>query len=342
MAVVGSVAAGVVPAAVATGCQARPAGPAQCRKCKGSAAADVTVAVVVDPFRITIADFGHWRHGAVLVCPAVLQEAPPQICYNEPKLMKPLVAKIKPVRGVSSLLHYGLLLAFPAILFVLVRLDFVPLAFVLVALSKWRMFVVRPRFWLANIRANSIDILVGISSLVFMTQTPSASWQFVWALAYAAWLILLKPGSSVLYTSLQAGVGYVAGLMALYIAWGGAPLYTLVLATGMVSFLAARHFFDSFDEPYARLLSYLWGYFGAALVWLLGHMLIVYPRQTGYVAQPLLFLAVVGVGLAAAYYLDHFDRFAGYVKRQILFVSGGIILLLLISLYYEGSNLLLR
>jgi hypothetical protein len=256
--------------------------------------------------------------------------------------MKPLVAKIKPVRGMSSLLHYGLLLAFPVILFILVRLDFVPLAFILVALSKWRMFAVRPRFWPANMRSNAVDILVGVSALVFMTQTPSASWQFIWAMGYAIWLILIKPRSSVLYTSLQAAVGFVAGLMALHIAWGGAPLYVLVLATGVVCFLAARHFFDSFDEPYARLLSYFWGYFGAALVWLLGHLLIVYPRQTGYIAQPLLFLGVIGVGLAAAYYLDHFDRFAGYVKRQILFVSGGIIVLLLASLYYEGSNLLLR
>ncbi len=256
--------------------------------------------------------------------------------------MKPLVAKMKPTRGVSTFLHFGLLLGFPVVLFILVRLDFILLACILIALSKWRMFAVRPRFWLANIRANAVDIIVALSTLVFMAQTASSSWQFVWAMGYAAWLLFLKPGSTVLYTSLQAAVAFVAGLMAVYIAWGDEPLYVLVLAIGTVCFLAARHFFDSFDEQYARLLSYLWGYFGAALMWLLGHMLIVYPRQTGYVSQPLLFLGVLGVGLAAAYYLDHFDRFAGYVKRQLLFVSGGIVLLLLVSLYYDGSNLLLR
>ncbi len=256
--------------------------------------------------------------------------------------MKPLVAKIKPARGVSTFLHFGLLLGFPVVLFVLVRLDFIALACILIALSKWRMFAVRPRFWLANIRANAVDIIVALSTLVFMSQTSSASWQFVWAMGYAAWLLFLKPGSTVLYTSLQAAVAFVAGLMAVYIAWGDSPLYVLVLATGTVCFLAARHFFDSFDEQYARLLSYLWGYFGAALTWLLGHMLIVYPRETGYISQPLLLLTVLGVGLAAAYYLDHFDRFAGYIKRQMLFVSGGVVLLLLVSLYYEGGNLLIR
>jgi hypothetical protein len=258
-------------------------------------------------------------------------------------LMKPLVAKIKPVRGVSTFLHVSLLAVFPVILFVLVRLEnFVALAFILVALSKWRMLAVRPRFWPANIRANAVDIIVGLSILVFMIQTDAALWQFIWAALYAAWLIVLKPGSSLLYTSLQAAVGFIVGLMAIYIAWGGAPLYALVLSTGTLCYLAARHFFDSFDEPYARLLSYLWGYFGAALTWLLGHMLIVYPRESGYVTQPLLFLVVIGGVLAAAYYLDHFDRFGAYVKRQMLFVSAGIVILLLISLYYEGGRLLLR
>jgi hypothetical protein len=256
--------------------------------------------------------------------------------------MRPLVAKIKPIRGVSAVLHFGLLFLFPMLLFALVRLEFVPLAFIVVGLSKWRMLAVRPRFWPANFRANAIDITVGVSSLIFMTQTSSILWQFVWALVYAAWLILLKPGSTVLHTSFQAAVGFMAGLLALFTAWPDAPLYWLVLGTGAICFLAARHFFDSFDEPYARLLSYLWGYFGAAIMWLLGHLLIVYPRKTGIITQPLVFLAVIGFGLATAYYLDHFARFASFVKRQLIFVGCAIILLLLTSLFYEGSHLLLR
>lgn len=257
--------------------------------------------------------------------------------------MKPLVAKIKPVRGLSTLLHIGLLCLFPLLLFVLVRLNnFVPLAFAILALSKWRMFAVRPRFWLANIRANAIDIIVGVSALLFMIHTNSASWQFLWAVGYAAWLILLKPGSTVLRTSLQAVVGFVVGLLALYVAWPAAPLYWLVLLSGGICFLAARHFFDSFDEPYARLLAYIWGYFGAALNWLLGHMLIVYPRKTGLINQPLIFLVVIGFSLAAAYYMDHFDRFAGFARRQIIIVCVVITVLLLASLAYESGHLLLR
>lgn len=256
--------------------------------------------------------------------------------------MKPLIAKLKPASGLSGVFHSILLVVFPLLLFILVRLQFVQLAFILIVLSKWRMLAVRPRFWPANIRANSVDIMVGVSSLVFMVQTGSAAWQLLWALLYAAWLIFLKPGSSVLYTSLQAGVGFLFGLMAMFIAWGGAASYVLVLATGVICYLAARHFFDSFDEPYARLLSYLWGYFGASMMWILAHILIVYPHRTGVIAQPMIFLMTIGASLATAYYLDHFDKFAKFVRREIIFISASITAILLVSLYYEGSHLLLR
>src|SRR6185436_9225477 len=119
------------------------------------------------------------------------------------------------------------------LLFVLVRLgNFNLLAFTLVALSKWRMFAVRPRSWPAKIRANAVDIIVGLAVLVFMIQASSVFWQLSWTAVYAAWLIVLKPGSTLVYTSLQAAVAFVIGLQAVYVAWGGEPLYVLVLATG--------------------------------------------------------------------------------------------------------------
>lgn len=256
--------------------------------------------------------------------------------------MKALAAKIKPASGVSGVLHSGLLLLFPLLLFVFVRLGFVQMAFILIILSKWRMLVVRPRFWLANIRANAVDIMVGLSLLVFTLHTGSAFWQLFWMLAYAAWLIFLKPGSSLGKTSLQAGVGFLLALTAAFMTWGGAASYVLVFLVGLICFLAARHFFDGFDEPYARLLSYLWGYFGAAMLWVLSHLLIVYPHRTGVITQPAILLTTIGVALATAYYLDHFDRLAHFVKREIFYVGGSIVVIILISLYYEGSHLLLR
>jgi hypothetical protein len=183
------------------------------------------------------------------------------------------------------------------------------------------MFAVRPRFWVTNIRANAVDIIVGVSVLVFMVNTESQMLQLLWTAAYILWLTVLKPASSALMVSAQALVGLAAGLMAIFVGWGGGPLYGLVFTTGLVCYLAAHHFFDSFDEPYAKLLSFIWGYFGAALVWVLGHWLLYY----GVIAQPVLLLVALGFGLGTLYFLDHKDRLSDGLRRQLIFIMVAIV-----------------
>lgn len=100
-----------------------------------------------------------------------------------------VLKKLKPKSGFSHFVHIAFNAAFPAILFVLVRMGFVPLAVSLIVLSKWRMFAVRPRYWPANLRANGVDMTVGIAAVIFMAQSSTAMWQLVWAVAYAIWLI---------------------------------------------------------------------------------------------------------------------------------------------------------
>jgi hypothetical protein len=232
---------------------------------------------------------------------------------------------MKPANGFSYLAHSGLLVLLPLALFVLVRVHFVQLAFILILLSKWRMFAVRPRFWPVNIRANAIDMIVGFSILALMLHNDSILWQGSWAIAYAAWLVFIKPQSTLFMTTIQAGIGFLAGLSALFLAWAAGPLYGLVFLTGIICYLAARHFFDAFDEPYAKLLSYLWGYFGAALMWLLGHWLLFY----GFMAQPTVLLIALGYGLASLYYLDHFDKLSVMVRRQFIFIMLAIVVIVL-------------
>jgi hypothetical protein len=214
----------------------------------------------------------------------------------------------------------------PLVVFALVRTDFVIPALVIILLSKWRMFAVRPRFWPANIRANAVDIIVSVSLLLFMATSSTQLAQLAWMLTYMGWLVFLKPASAPMMISLQALVGLACGVMAIFSGWGDGPLYGIVLATGLVCYLAARHFFDGFDEPYAKLLSYLWGYFGSALVWVLGHWLLYY----GVIAQPVLLLLAIGFGLATLYYLDHHDRLSIGVRRQLIFIMVAVVVIVLI------------
>lgn len=250
--------------------------------------------------------------------------------------MRQLIAKIKPASGYSQFLHVGLNVLFPLLIFVLVRIEFIQLAVVLILLSKWRMFVVRPRFWLANIRANAVDIIVSLSFLLFMANSASPFVQFLWAAAYALWLTAIKPMSSTFMISLQAMLGLLFGLSAVFIGLSGAPLYGLVLGTGLVCYLSARHFFDSFDEPYARLLAYGWAYFGAALTWILGHWLLFYGK--GLIAQPTLILVALGYCLAALYYLDHYDKLSRLVRIEIMAITGVTIVAIAGSLLVNVSG----
>ncbi len=242
--------------------------------------------------------------------------------------MRPLINKIKPANGFSRLAHIITNIVLVLLVFVLVRTGFAQLALALVLLSKWRMFVVRPRFWPTLVRYNSTDVIVSVSLLIFMVHSDSQFIQLAWAAAYAFWLLVIKPATGALMVSIQSMAGLLFGLNAIFLEWGSSPLYWLVISTAVVCYLAARHFFDSFDEPYAKLLSYLWAFFAAALTWVLGHWLLFY----GAVAQPTLLLVAVGYGLAALYYLDHNDKLSKLVRAEIMVTTCAIVAAVVVSL----------
>lgn len=239
--------------------------------------------------------------------------------------MRPFLRNLKPTNGVSYFLHLGLVLVLPLVVFILVRLNFAVPALIVIVLSKWRMFAVRPRFWAANIRANAIDLMVGLSAVLFMTHNDSLLTQSLWTALYAVWLVAIKPGTSIPMITAQAFIGQLAALSALYLTWASGPVYALTFLTGLFCFLAARHFLDAFEEPYAKMLAYVWGYFGAALAWLLSHWLLFYRG----LALPTLLLSTLGYGMAVLYYLDHTDRLSKGVRRQFIFVMVAIVVVVL-------------
>lgn len=248
--------------------------------------------------------------------------------------MPALPSKLKPTSGFSHFFHIGLVILLPAILFVLIRIDLFLPAVILVLLSKWRMLAVRPRYWLANIRQNAVDIMIGLSIVIFMASSSSASTQLIWAVAYGIWLLFIKPGSSVLLVSLQALLAQFAMLTATLLVWTDAPLLGLVVVGWAISYLSARHFFTSFDEPHAPLYAQSWGYFSAALMWLLGHWLLFY----GFMSQAALLLTVLGFGLGALYYLEETDRLSVPIRRQIVFLMVAIVVVVLVFSFSNGSD----
>jgi hypothetical protein len=242
--------------------------------------------------------------------------------------MRPLLAKVRPTSGFARIAHYLLLSILPLIVFVLVRIQLPWVALGVVILSKWRMFAVKPRFWPANIRANAVDIIVGLAVLGFMTRTDSQNWQIVWAVLYLVWLTFIKPSSRTLLIATQALVSLIAGLGVLFLFGDNWPALYLVSSAGIICYVSAHHFFDAFSEAYTRLLSYTWGFFGAGLVWVLTHWLLYYPVN-GVISQPMLLILVIGYGLAAIYYLDHTDRLSPAIRNQFIFIMCAITFIIL-------------
>ena len=126
--------------------------------------------------------------------------------------------------------------------------------------------------------------------------------------------------------SMQAMIGQAFGLVALYVAWVEAPSFGIVLATWLIAYLAARHFFTNFEDQYTPLYAHTWGYFSAALTWVLSHWLLFY----GVIPQPALLLSVIGFGLAGMFYLDESDRLSPLLRRQFMFIMFAIVLVVLV------------
>ena len=241
-------------------------------------------------------------------------------------MRRAIPGKIKPTKGYAHVLHIVLSAVMPALVFIFVRMKFVHLAVLIVLITKWRMFAVRPRFWPAIFRANAVDIFVGLSTIVFMAHSHSASIQLFWAGLYVVWQVVVKPGRSVLSVAAQALIGQTYGLMALFIGWPAAPLFLLVPVVWGICYLSARHYLSGFEEPYTSLYSHTWGYFAAALAWLGVHWLLFY----GVVAQPTLLITVLGFGFGGLYYLQETDRLSVLLRRQIVFIMIAVVVVVLV------------
>ena len=215
----------------------------------------------------------------------------------------------------------------------LVRTSFVPVALAIILLSKWRVFSVRPRFWVANIRTNAVDVIVAVSVLALIAGTDSQAAQLIYTGLWMVWLVLIKPRNDVFWMSVQAFVGQTLGLVAVFSAWDHTSLWALIVAIGSICFFAAHHFFYAFDEEYLRLLAYAWAYFGVALTWVLGHWLIFYYQV---VAQPVLILTTMAFSLGTLYYLDHFDKLSRPIRRQVIFIL--VTLLLVIVVFSDWGD----
>lgn len=250
--------------------------------------------------------------------------------------MRQIAKKIKPAAGFSQAVHIGLVALLPALIFIFVRINFIELAVGLVLVSKWRMFAVKPRHWPAILRANAVDILVGVSVVIFMSQTESGATQLIWAALYGLWLLSIKPRSDTFWVGAQAMIAQFFALQAVYSEWAASSTFWLTVVVAAVCYFCARHFLSAFDEAMGRTIAYCWAYTSASIAWLTGHWLIYY----GAISQPTLILSVVGYSLATLYYLQYQDRLSLNTRRQVVVVL--CVAVFMIIMFSDRSDKIIR
>lgn len=182
-------------------------------------------------------------------------------------------------RSAISQLVYVLLNIFLAVVSLLVVVLFnAPwLAVLLVVVSKWRIFAVKPRFWWANIQSNIVDFTVGLSFVAWLSQIGYLPVQIAWTILYIGWLLFIKPRSSMTMIAVQSLISIYLGISSIFLIGYGLDSSLVVGLGFIVMFSAARHLLSEYEIVDELLYAGFWGLLGAELAWVFHHWVITYP-----------------------------------------------------------------
>ncbi|MDR1032815.1 MAG: hypothetical protein LBL84_02265 [Candidatus Nomurabacteria bacterium] len=214
----------------------------------------------------------------------------------------------------SQGLYIGLnvLMALLVLVLVLVTNSPVP-SCILVLLGKWRIFAVRPRYWLMNLKANLVDIIVGLS-VAFCIYLISDSYivaQAILAALYAVWLVFVKPSSKPAMVSIQAGAALILSTTVVASMCYSYPPIVVVLLSALIGYAAVRHILvtNLNDENSPELVSFAAGLVMAELSWAAYHWLVAYsvPGTSLKVPQFTIIAALLGY-VAIMIYKAHYDE----------------------------------
>lgn len=226
----------------------------------------------------------------------------------------------KPGFDMGDVLHIGVNLGFVGVLFAMVVYwNLALLAVILVILSKWRVLAVQPRFWLPNIKANLVDIIVGVSTVVLAFHAPKAWIALFWMALYVGWLLFLKPQSNDAWVGVQSGWAQLLGLLALFMTMTFLQQPFLMVAfVWLVAWAAARHYFSNYEEPHYRSLGLMWGLLVSQLAWISLHWIQYYELLNVKIALFAVIVTIVSGSMGSIYHAYKKDA----LHRGVLLENG--------------------
>ncbi|MBR3135029.1 hypothetical protein IKG54_00480 [Candidatus Saccharibacteria bacterium] len=192
--------------------------------------------------------------------------------------------------ALSSLTHIflNILLGVGSIAVTFLTASWIP-GIILVLISKWRIFAVRPRFWLLNIKSNLVDLIVGSSFVLiaYCSGTELLPVHILLAGLYTLWLIILKPLSTDSATKIQALVAVYLGTTAATLMSASADSIFLTLACFVIGYGTSRHVLVQSSEGKEdfTIVTLICGLISAEIAWLCHGWLIVYMFNGGWVGN---------------------------------------------------------
>jgi len=255
-----------------------------------------------------------------------------------------LIKSVTRRNRLSDLGHIMLNLVYAGLVLVLLlSFDGPYLAYGLVLLSKWRVFAVRPRFWLANLQTNLVDTFFSLSMVTLIWQnTGNSTLQLLLTILFASWLILLKPSSKRFWVIMQAGVTQFVSLSALFALAYSLPDSLVVILGGAIGYVVARHIIHVYNEEHEDVVvSLAWALILAELTWLTYFWTVAYTplkiTQIGIISSLLGYMVLVVYN-----YLYHKEQ--GSIMRRdltmpVAFALTGIALILIFFNFFDPTSL---
>ena len=152
------------------------------------------------------------------------------------------------------------------------------LGLILVLVSKWRVFAVRARFLVLNLKSNLVDIIVGVS-IVLLTYFAGPSFlpvDFILMLIYCTWLLFIKPLSSENATLIQSLFAVFLGISAATIMTANLDAIVITLLAFLIGYAASRHVLSQTSDKEFTLTTLVCGLVFAEIAWLCHSWNIIY------------------------------------------------------------------
>lgn len=240
----------------------------------------------------------------------------------------------------SEWLYVGLNIALAVMLLLMsITIESKVTAFALVIISKWRIFAVRPRFWWANIVANIVDIIIGLSIVVLLyAAVGNLVLQIVLTVLYIVWLLFIKPRSKRGFIATQAAVALFLGTTAAYMIFYDWNNVFIVLSMFVIGYSTARHLTTGYDEPKANFYGLLWGLLMAEFGWVFSHWVFVYslPGFGGVkLVQAALIVCLIGFVAERVYHSKKTHEVAR-AKDVIMPVLFAVSIVLILALFFNS------